>query len=153
MSGPISAFARYSQEAPSSPPQTNSVLPASRKRKRVSAIDTNGHSKDNQPNKNRSKSLLPTMPTPHANGKSHLSAEHPNTMKKSRNIEKKFLSPAYPTPHPQRRVILTESSQTRKNQAALQEANEMEEEEEDDDDDDDDDDDEVRHSSDFYRYA
>ncbi|CAF1551321.1 unnamed protein product, partial [Adineta ricciae] len=149
MSGPLSAFARYSQEAPPSPPQTNSVLPASRKRKRVSAIDTNGHSKDKQPNKNRSTSLLPTMPTSHANGKSHLSVEHPNTMKKSRNIEKKFLSPAYPTPHPQRRVILTESSQTRKNKAALQEANEMEEEEEEDDDDDDDDNDDDENEDDL----
>ncbi|UJR36973.1 hypothetical protein I4U23_029681 [Adineta vaga] len=136
MSGPISAFARYSEEAPS-PPQTNSVLPASRKRKRMSSINTNGHSKENQVNKNRSKSLQPTIPVIQTNGESHVS-EEASTTKKPKNIEKKFLSPAYPTPHPHRRVIITDSPRTRKNKLIVEE----EEEEEVDDMEEDDDDEE-----------
>jgi hypothetical protein len=132
MSGPISAFARYSQEI-SSPAQTDSVLPASRKRKRVSVINTNGHSKENGRNKNRSKSLQPLVPVPQTNGQSH-TTEQPSTTKKLKKIENKFLSPAYPTPYPQRRVIVSESRHSPINKPTLDEN----------DDDDDDDEDEVR---------
>ena len=106
----MSAFARYAEEisSPPSPPQNNSVLPASRKRKRASMTNTNGHSKENSINKNRSKSLLPSIPNSHTNGQSHV-VEQPSTTKKSKVVEKKFLSPAYPTPYPPRRVIVSES--------------------------------------------
>lgn len=110
MSTPMSAFARYAQEEPSSP-QNDSVLPASRKRKRVSIANTNGHSKENQPNKNRSKSLQPSTSNSQTNGQTHL-VEKLNTNKKLKVNEKKFLSPAYPTPYPQRRVIVSESQQS-----------------------------------------
>ncbi|CAF1477233.1 unnamed protein product [Adineta steineri] len=132
MSGPMSAFARYSQEEnSSSPPQTNSVLPASRKRKRVSVINTNGHSKENQPNKNRSKSLQPLIAISETNGQTHRIEQPPNTIKKLKNFEKKFLSPAYPTPYPQRQVIVSES-----HQSSSDRSDEMDEDDEDDDDED-----------------
>ncbi|CAF4618631.1 unnamed protein product, partial [Rotaria magnacalcarata] len=58
MSGLTSAFARYSEEVTASP-LTDTVLSASRKRKRVSMTTSNGHSNGNQTNKTRSKSLEP----------------------------------------------------------------------------------------------
>jgi hypothetical protein len=117
MSGPMSAFARYSDEA-SSPPQTDSVLPASRKRKRVSMVNTNGHSKENSTNKNRSKSHT---------------IEQTSTTKKPKNLEKKFLSPAYPTPYPQRRVVISESHRSPVDEPALEENGETDEDEEEED--------------------
>jgi lysine-specific demethylase/histidyl-hydroxylase NO66 len=134
MSTPISAFARYSQEASSPPPlpQTDSVLSASRKRKRVSVANTNGHSQENQINKNRSKSLQPSVPTAHTNGQSHV-IEQPSTTKKAKILEKKFLSPAYPTPHPQRRVIVSASRPSPFDEPSSEENDEMDEEDEDED--------------------
>jgi hypothetical protein len=129
MSGPISAFARYSQEAPS-PPQTDSVLPASRKRKRVSIANTNGHSKENQTNKNRSKSLQPVISVSQTNGQSRI-IEQPSTTKKPKNFEKKTLSPAYPTPYSQRHVIVSESRHSPIDKPTLEENNEIDEDEED----------------------
>ena len=109
MSAPMSAFARYAQEEPPSPSQTDSVLPASRKRKRVSvANNNNGHAKENQTNKNRAKSLQPVSLIPKTNGQTPILSQPPSTTKKSKLIENKFLSPAYPTPHPQRRVVVSE---------------------------------------------
>jgi hypothetical protein len=132
MSAPISAFARYSQEAPS-PPQTDSVLPASRKRKRESMTNTNGHSKENQTNKNRSKSLLqPLVPISQTNGQSHI-IEQLNTNKKPKKIEKKNLSPAYPTPYPQRRVIASESHHSPYDKQSSEENDETDEDDEDED--------------------
>lgn len=144
MSGQLSAFARYSQqqEGPSSPPQTDSVLPASRKRKRASMTNTNGHSKENSNNRNRSKSLLPSVANSQTNGQSHPVVEQPSTAKKpAKVVEKKFLSPAYPTPHLPRRVILSESrsSPLKKTPVVQEEEEENEDEEEEDEDDDDDD--------------
>lgn len=95
----MSAFAHYSQEA--TPAQVNSVMPASRKRKRVSMANTNGHLDENKNKKNRSKSLQPQT-----NGQSNV-VEQPTTNKKSKILDGKFLSPAYPTPYPQRRVFVT----------------------------------------------
>jgi hypothetical protein len=131
MSGPMSAFARYSDEA-SSPPQTDSVLPASRKRKRVSMVNTNGHSKENSTNKNRSKSLQPSLPVSQTNGQSH-TIEQTSTTKKPKNLEKKFLSPAYPTPYPQRRVVISESHRSPVDEPALEENGETDEDEEEED--------------------
>jgi hypothetical protein len=133
MSGPTSAFARYAEET-SSPPQTDSVLPASRKRKRVSMTNANGHSKENQTNKNRSKSLLPSVPISQTNGHSHV-VEQPSTTKKLKAFEKKFLSPAYPTPYPPRRVIVSESRQSPLEKASVEENDETDEDNEDEDED------------------
>lgn len=114
MSAAMSAFARYAQEAPSdspsSPAQTSSVLPASRKRKRASMTNvSNGHEKETQKKKNRSKSLLPLLPIAQNNGEVQTKPQPtPSTTKKSKAVEKKFLSPAYPTPFPARRVIVSE---------------------------------------------
>jgi hypothetical protein len=127
MSGPMSAFARYSEEGASSPPQNDSVLPASRKRKRVSTTNTNGHSKENQTNKNRSKSLQPLVSVSQTNGQSHI-IEQPSTIKKPKNAEKKFLSPAYPTPYPQRQVIISESHHSPIDKPSSEENDETDEE-------------------------
>jgi hypothetical protein len=130
MSGSISAFARYSRESPSSPPEVNSVLPASRKRKRVSIANTNGHSPENQTKKNRSKSLQPSVPIAQTNGQSHL-AEQPSTNKKQKNVEKKFLSPVYPTPHPQRRVLVSAPRLSLMDKPTVEESDEDENDEDD----------------------
>lgn len=144
MSGPISAFARYSEQATAtSPPQTDAVLSASRKRKRVSMTNGNGHSKENAAHRNnRSKSLLPLVSNSRTNGQSQSIVEQPSTMKKTKVVENKFLSPVYPTPHLQRRVILSESRSSPLKKTLVQEAEESdddndEEEEEDDDEEDD----------------
>lgn len=116
MSAPVSAFARYAQETSSSP-ETNSVLPASRKRKRASMNHVNnghvqGPVQGTQTKKNRSKSLMPLLPIAQNNGQlqtTQKSVAPPSTNKKAKPMEKKFLSPAYPTPFPQRRVIVSES--------------------------------------------
>jgi hypothetical protein len=148
MSGPISAFARYSQEV-SSPPQTDSVLPASRKRKRASMANTNGHSKQNPTNKNRSKSLQPLIPVSQTNGQSR-TTEQPSTIKKPKIVEKKFLSPiyptpdpqkktkhflspVYPTPYPQRHVIVSESRHSPLDKPSSEENGETDEDDEDED--------------------
>jgi hypothetical protein len=105
----MSAFARYSQEATSAlSPQLNSVLPASRKRKRVSNAHVNDHTKSNHTKKNRSKSLQPLRPISENNGHAHVK-EPAHTIRKVKQFETKFLSPAYPTPCLSRRVILAES--------------------------------------------
>ena len=138
MSAPTSAFARYAQEGPSSPSQTDSVLPASRKRKRASMTHaTNGHEKETQKKKNRSKSLLPLLPIAQNNGQIQTNRQPaaapqppPSTSKKSKPAEKKFLSPAYPTPFPARRVVVSES------RLSTPEENDQEDESADDDEDD-----------------
>lgn len=134
----MSAFARYSEQAPASPPQTDSVLSASRKRKRVSMTNSNGHSKENVAHRNRSKSLLPVVSNSRTNGQSQPVVEQPSTMKKAKVVDNKFLSPVYPTPHLQRRVIVSESRSSPFEKAPVEEDEESEEdshEEEEDDDD------------------
>ncbi|CAF2486897.1 unnamed protein product [Rotaria sp. Silwood2] len=140
MSGPISAFARYSEEVSSSP-QNDSVLPASRKRKRISMANTNGHSMENQKNKNRSKSLQPVLTVPETNGQSKV-IEQPSTTKKSTNSEIKFLSPAYPTPCPQRHVIVSGSRRSQIDKSTLEKNGETDEDEDEDDDEEDENEDE-----------
>ena len=129
MSGPMSAFARYAQE-PSSPPspQMDSVLPASRKRKRVSMAQTNGHSKENQPKKNRSKSLQPSQPISLNNGQAAVLPQPPSN-KKAKQLAKKILSPAYPTPFPPRRVIVSESPRSSMSKSSAEENGRPEENE------------------------
>ncbi|CAF3450603.1 unnamed protein product [Rotaria sp. Silwood1] len=134
MSGPISAFARYSEEVSLSP-QNDSVLPASRKRKRVSMANTNGHLKENQTKKNRSKSLQPALPVSETNGQSKI-IEQPSTTKKIKNSETKFLSPAYPTPYPQRRVLVSGPRHSQIDKPTLEENSETNEDEDEDEDED-----------------
>ena len=154
MSGPISAFARYSQreeeeEVATSPPQTDSVLPASRKRKRASMTNTNGHSKENSNNRNRSKSLLPATFNSQTNGQSHAVVEQSSTTRKPAKVmEKKFLSPAYPTPHLPRRVILSESRSSPLKKPPVVEEEDMEEENEVDDDEEEEDEEEEEDDDD-----
>ena len=143
----MSAFARYSEQAPASPPQTDSVLSASRKRKRVSMTNSNGHSKENAADRNRSKSLLPLVSNSRTNGQPQPVVEQPSTIKKAKVVDNKFLSPVYPTPHLQRRVIVSESRSSPFEKAPVEEdeesgedAREEKDDEEEDDDDDDDDD-------------
>ncbi|CAF0829461.1 unnamed protein product [Rotaria sordida] len=133
MSGPVSAFAQYSEEISSSP-QNDSVLSASRKRKRVSMANTNGHLKDKKTNKNRSKSLQPVLSISETNGQSKI-IEQLNTTKKSKNSETKFLSPAYPTPYPQRRVIVSGPRHSQIDKPTLEENGETDEDEDEDDED------------------
>lgn len=131
MSNPVSAFARYSQETKTST-QNDAVLPASRKRKRVSMTNTNGHTTENQPNKNRSKSLQQPLPAiPETNGQSK-TIEQPSTLKKAKNSGTKFLSPAYPTPYPQRRVIVPEPRQSQTEKELPEESDESVDDEDDD---------------------
>ena len=133
----MSAFARYAQEAssPPSPPSMDSVLPASRKRKRVSVVASNGHLQENQTKKNRSQSLQPLIAASRTNGQSH-AIEPPTTLKKGNNFHGKFLSPAYPTPSAPRRVVVSDSHSSPTRKLPIEE--EGEEETDDDDDDDDD---------------
>ncbi|CAF1469355.1 unnamed protein product [Rotaria magnacalcarata] len=129
MSGLTSAFARYSEEVTASP-LTDTVLSASRKRKRVSMTTSNGHSNGNQTNKTRSKSLEPLLPIPETNGQSKI-IEEPSTVKKIKNSEKKNLSPVYPTPYPQRRVVVSESRQSQIEKATSEESDEDDEDDDD----------------------
>lgn len=127
----MSAFARYSQEQQSSiSAQTDSVLPASRKRKRASVAPTNGHSKENMMKSNRSKSMLPIMPISVNNGQRSV-IEQPSTVKKLKQQEKKVLSPSYPTPYPQRRVIVSESHTSSPEKSSVKKQQKAKEEEED----------------------
>lgn len=153
MPGPVSAFARYSQEV-AAPAQTDTVLPASRKRKRMSMATTNGHSDESPPSKNRSKSLQPLVSISETNGQSRI-IEQPCTIKKTKTSETKFLSPAYPTPYPQRHVTVSGARHSHIEKPTLEEKDETADDDDNSDDDDEEDDsegddDQVRNHCIFY---
>ena len=129
MSSLVSAFARYSQEF-SSTPQTDSILSPSRKRKRtrVSMINSNGHSKEIQQNKNRSMSLQPLVSVSQVNGQSNTNKQS-STNRKEKHSGTKFLSSAFPTPYPQRRVIISKSCHSQIHKSKTDKTNEDEEDE------------------------
>jgi hypothetical protein len=71
------------------------------------------------------------MSVSHTNGQSH-TVEQTSTTKKPKNLEKKFLSPVYPTPYPQRRVVVSETRRSPIDGPTLEEENDETDEDEED---------------------